>query len=48
MKQDRIEKDFLGELHVPADAYYGVHTKRSSLNFPISGSRFHHKAVDFL
>jgi aspartate ammonia-lyase len=26
----RIEKDFLGEKQVPADAYYGVQTVRGS------------------
>ncbi len=30
-------KRFAGELHVPADAYYGVQTQRAVLNFPISG-----------
>ncbi|HVO44145.1 MAG TPA: aspartate ammonia-lyase [Aggregatilineales bacterium] len=33
----RTEKDSLGELQVPADAYYGVQTQRAVLNFPISG-----------
>src|SRR5713101_1883382 len=33
----RVERDPLGELHVPADAYYGVQTQRAVLNFPISG-----------
>src|SRR4051812_8622724 len=33
----RIERDPLGELHVPADAYYGVQTQRAVENFPISG-----------
>ena len=33
----RIEKDPLGELRVPADAYYGVQTQRAVENFPISG-----------
>jgi len=46
MKKDRIERDLLGELSVPADAYYGVHTKRSSLNFPISGLRLHSVLID--
>lgn len=32
----RIEKDDLGELHVPAEAYYGIHTLRSKQNFEIS------------
>ena len=35
----RIEKDPLGELSVPSDAYYGVQTLRAVQNFPISGLR---------
>lgn len=35
----RIEKDFLGEVHVPSDAYFGVQTLRAVENFPISGLR---------
>ncbi|MBF8285458.1 MAG: fumarate lyase, partial [Anaerolineales bacterium] len=35
----RVEKDSLGELQVPADALYGVQTRRAVLNFPISGLR---------
>ncbi|HYI21356.1 MAG TPA: aspartate ammonia-lyase [Candidatus Limnocylindrales bacterium] len=37
--QTRTEKDPLGELEVPADAYYGVQTQRAIRNFPISGRR---------
>ncbi|MDJ0357510.1 aspartate ammonia-lyase [Paenarthrobacter sp. PH39-S1] len=33
----RREHDLLGWLDVPHGAYYGVHTVRASLNFPISG-----------
>jgi fumarate hydratase class II len=33
----RIEKDSLGELEVPADAYYAAQTQRAVENFPISG-----------
>jgi len=33
----RIEHDFLGELNIPADAYWGVHSARAVDNFPISG-----------
>ena len=33
----RIEKDSLGELEVPAEAYYGVHTCRSLRNFDVAG-----------
>ena len=35
----RIEKDYLGEVEVPADAYYGVQSVRAVGNFPISGLR---------
>ncbi len=33
----RIERDPLGELEVPSDAYYGVQTQRAVENFAISG-----------
>ena len=32
----RIESDFLGELKIPSDAYYGIHTQRAVDNFPIA------------
>jgi aspartate ammonia-lyase len=35
----RTERDPLGELQVPADAYYGIQTARAVENFPISGLR---------
>ncbi len=35
----RTERDSLGPLEVPADAYYGVQTARAIANFPISGRR---------
>src|SRR5262245_2587337 len=35
----RTERDPLGELQVPADAYYGIQTARALENFPISGLR---------
>ncbi len=41
MPGTRKERDFLGELDVPADAYYGVQTQRAVENFPISGLRAH-------
>ena len=37
----RIERDPLGEVKVPADAYYGGQTARAVENFPISGLRAH-------
>ena len=36
----RVERDSLGELNVPAEAYYGVQTMRAHHNFPISDLRF--------
>ncbi len=33
----RIEKDSMGEVKVPVDAYYGASTQRAVDNFPISG-----------
>ena len=36
----RIEKDSMGPMEVPADAYYGASTMRAVLNFPISDLRF--------
>ena len=35
----RIERDPLGEVRVPAEAYYGGQTQRAVENFPISGLR---------
>ena len=41
----RREKDSLGELNVPASAYFGVQTQRAVDNFPISGLRPWHAFV---
>ena len=35
----RIESDLLGELQVPAEAYYGVQTQRALNNYKISSTR---------
>ncbi|MBM4031140.1 MAG: aspartate ammonia-lyase [Planctomycetes bacterium] len=35
----RIERDSLGEVQVPASAYYGAQTQRAVENYPISGVR---------
>jgi len=32
----RIESDLLGELKIPSEAYYGIHTQRAIDNFPIA------------
>ncbi|MBI2372058.1 MAG: class II fumarate hydratase [Deltaproteobacteria bacterium] len=36
----RIERDSMGEMQVPANAYYAAQTARAVENFPISGLRF--------
>jgi len=40
MVEFRVEKDSMGEVQVPADAYYGASTQRAVDNFPISQHRF--------
>jgi fumarate hydratase class II len=39
-QETRIERDSMGEMEVPANAYYGASTQRAVLNFPISDLRF--------
>ncbi|MCK6622275.1 MAG: class II fumarate hydratase [Calditrichaceae bacterium] len=39
-QQYRTERDSLGEMKVPAEAYWGAQTQRAVENFPISGLRF--------
>src|SRR6056297_2214228 len=39
MTDYRTERDSMGEVQVPADAYYGAQTQRAVENFPISGWR---------
>src|SRR6266550_1609675 len=38
--ETRTERDSMGEMQVPANAYYGASTQRAILNFPISDLRF--------
>ncbi len=38
----RIEKDLLGKLEVPSDAYYGIQTLRAVQNFRLSGVPLSH------
>ena len=33
----RVETDSMGDVHVPAQAYYGAQTQRAVENFPVSG-----------
>ncbi|MBK8978011.1 MAG: class II fumarate hydratase [Planctomycetes bacterium] len=37
MSEHRSEKDTMGEVKVPASAYYGAQTERARQNFPIGG-----------
>ena len=39
MTDVRTEKDSMGEVQVPAEAYYGAQTQRAVDNFPVSGWR---------
>lgn len=39
MTVERIEADLIGPLSIPANALYGVHTRRAELNFDVSGLR---------
>ena len=37
MSEFRTERDSMGDVQVPAEAYYGAQTQRAVENFPISG-----------
>src|SRR5437868_2349811 len=41
----RSERDSMGEMKVPADAYYGASTARAVENFPISELRFSRRFI---
>jgi aspartate ammonia-lyase len=41
----RIERDTLGEVKVPAGAYWGAQTQRAVENYPISGLRAHPELI---
>ena len=40
MEKTRREKDSIGELDVPVEAYWGINTQRAIMNFKISGRAF--------
>src|SRR5438093_422044 len=48
MPDYRIEKDSMGEMQVPANAYYGASTARAVENFPISPLRFSRRFIQAL
>jgi fumarate hydratase class II len=43
--ETRVERDSMGELPVPAGAYYGASTQRAVQNFPISSHRFNRRLI---
>jgi len=45
MAETRTEKDSLGEVEVPADAYYGAQTERARQNFPVSDLKFQRRFI---
>ena len=38
--KNRLERDTMGDIEVPADRYWGAQTQRSTQNFKIGGDRF--------
>jgi fumarate hydratase class II len=44
----RVERDSMGTMEVPADAYYGASTQRAVTNFPISDLRFQRSFIKAL
>ncbi|MFN4241905.1 MAG: class II fumarate hydratase [Tepidisphaerales bacterium] len=45
MAEFRFERDSMGEMRVPADAYYGAQTARAVENFPISARRMPRRMI---
>ena len=48
MSEFRIEKDSMGEVQVPTEAYWGAQTQRAVDNFPVSGLRFPRRFIEAL
>jgi len=44
----RVERDTMGEVEIPGDAYYGAQTQRAVENFPVSGMRFPRPFIEAL
>ena len=47
-KATRTERDTMGEMEVPTDAYYGASTQRAVLNFPVSDLRYPQAFISIL
>ena len=41
----RVESDFIGELEIPTDAYYGIQSLRAKENFNITGRVLHSQMI---
>ncbi|QTA37329.1 aspartate ammonia-lyase [Thermosipho ferrireducens] len=41
----RKEKDYLGEVELPDNAFYGINSKRATENFPTTGEQFDEKFI---
>ena len=41
----RTEQDSVGELQIPEEAYYGVHSQRARINFDITGQRINPELI---
>ena len=41
----RIERDSMGEVKVPVDAFYGASTQRAVDNFPVSGIKVDRRII---
>ena len=48
MAGNRVEKDLVGARVVPEDAYYGIHSLRAQVNFPITGHKLHPQMIESL
>lgn len=48
MSEFRVEKDSMGDVHVPKNAYYGAQTQRAFENFPISNLTFSREFISAL
>lgn len=48
MSEFRTEKDSMGEVMVPKNAYYGAQTQRAVDNFPVSGIKFSRGFIEAL
>ena len=44
----RLARDSMGELQVPAGAFYGANSQRAKLNFPISDLKFNRSFIKAL